>query len=73
MLQTGPTHKATRPFGDIRDKPVSATYVYMIVHSHTDLGWLETARDYYKYKVRQIINSTIIGLAKDNRRFTFHD
>jgi hypothetical protein len=52
--------------------------VHLIPHSHNDLGWLITFREYYygyKYdvirlNVREIINNYIVELQKNpNRKF----
>jgi Glycosyl hydrolases family 38 N-terminal domain len=31
------------------------TYIYVVPHSHTDLGWLETVEDYYSKCSRMLI------------------
>ena len=37
-------------------------YVYVIPHSHTDLGWLKTISNYYHEEVFRILSSAAINL-----------
>lgn len=40
------TATSNKPFATERMQP-NETYVYVVPHTHTDLGWLETVEDYY--------------------------
>ena len=55
-------------------------YVHIFPHSHTDLGWLATADDYftgkntswYRGSVQDILNSVMVELQKDPKKtFTY--
>ncbi|EFC43471.1 predicted protein [Naegleria gruberi] len=46
--------------------------VHIIPHSHWDVGWLKTKKDYYEQEVRNIIGSVIKALTeKPDRKFIF--
>ena len=43
----------------------SKTKVFVVLHSHNDAGWLETAEDYYKNFTQYIISNVIDLLSSD--------
>jgi alpha-mannosidase len=52
-----------------QDKPLN---VFLVPHSHWDVGWLETVDDYFRDKVKPIIDNVIYLLdGKPDRRFIF--
>lgn len=55
------------------------SYVYVVPHTHTDLGWLKTMKDYYEQgtllspDVHKILDSMLKTLHKPGRKYVFHD
>ena len=52
----------------------STKKLYLIPHSHDDLGWLRTIKEYYDIKVSSIYSSVLEVLKKDSekkKRFVF--
>lgn len=48
------------------------TTIHLVCHSHMDVGFQQTAEEYYTNKVREIISSTIIALQENpKRKFSF--
>jgi hypothetical protein len=47
------------------DVPVN---IFLAVHSHDDVGWLETLQGYYDQSVESIINNIVVELMKNSSR-----
>lgn len=44
----------------------------MVSHSHQDVGWNLTPVDYYRSKVKNILDSLMVALKQNNtRKFTY--
>ena len=48
-------------------------YIYVVPHSHTDLGWLKTIDAYYQQDVKHILDSSLRSLPFYDRKFSFSD
>jgi hypothetical protein len=47
--------------------------VFMVAHSHCDLGWVRTPEEYYAYEVSNILNTTMGALRDDaSKTLKFH-
>lgn len=42
--------------------------IFIIPHSHTDPGWLETYEDYYTLQVREILTNIVNELKMDRSK-----
>ncbi|KAL0480216.1 MAN2B, partial [Acrasis kona] len=48
--------------------------VYVVPHSHWDVGWIKTPDEYYNDQVSKIIDSTLEAVhANKNRRFIYSE
>ena len=46
--------------------------LFIVPHTHTDPGWLETMETYYDKEVRDILSNVLIEIASDSqKRFTW--
>lgn len=46
--------------------------IFIVPHSHCDLGWLKTPQQYYEEEVRYIYDAVVKALRTNpSRRFTF--
>lgn len=42
--------------------------VFVVPHSHNDIGWLETTQQYFDNCVRHILNTVVDLLAEDPKK-----